>query len=47
MMDAYGWVLESRDFGIGFELVIRWLCGVSHVKDVIPFPRIFGRVPVP
>jgi len=55
MMDTYGWVLESRDFGMvphtafgmGFERVIRWLCGVSHVKDVIPFPRIFGRDPVP
>jgi asparaginyl-tRNA synthetase len=55
MTDIYGWVLESRDFGmvphtafgIGFERVSRWFCGVPHVKDMIPFPRIFGRDPLP
>ncbi|KAJ2906433.1 hypothetical protein MKZ38_001793 [Zalerion maritima] len=55
MQDVYGWVLQSRDFGIvphtafgrGFERVLRWFCGVAHVKDMIPFPRIFGRDPTP
>ncbi|KAJ0347995.1 hypothetical protein COL154_013800 [Colletotrichum chrysophilum] len=53
--DVYGWVLQSRDFGMvphtafgmGFERVLRWFCGVGHVKDMIPFPRIFGRDPTP
>ena len=55
MTDIYGWVLESRDFGMvphtafgmGFERGSRWFCGVPHVKDMIPFPRIFGRDPLP
>ena len=55
LLDIYGWVLESRDFGMaphtafgmGFERVARWFCGVPHVKDMIPFPRIFDRYPLP
>ena len=55
LLDIYGWVLESRDFGMvphtafgmGFERVARWFCGVPHVKDMIPFPRIFNRYPLP
>ncbi|KAK3305049.1 uncharacterized protein B0T15DRAFT_187698 [Chaetomium strumarium] len=55
MQDMYGWVLQSRDFGMvphtafgmGFERMLRWFCGVGHVKDMVPFPRIFGRDPTP
>ncbi|CAG7963010.1 unnamed protein product [Penicillium salamii] len=55
MQEVYGWVLESRDygmvphtaFGMGFERVLRWFCGVPHVKDMVPFPRVFGRDPTP
>lgn len=54
-MDIYSWVLESRDFGMvphtafgmGFERLMRWFCGLPHVKDAIPFPRVFGRDPIP
>lgn len=54
-LNIYGWVLESRDFGMvphtafgmGLETVPRWFCGVPHVKDMIPFPRIFDRYPLP
>ena len=50
MLEIYGWVLESRDFGMvyrtacgmGFERVPRWYCGPPPVNDAIPFPRIFG-----
>jgi asparaginyl-tRNA synthetase len=53
--EIYGWVRDSRDFGMvphsafgmGFERVIRWFCGTEHFKDVIPFPRVFGREPLP
>ncbi|RDW74549.1 uncharacterized protein DSM5745_07211 [Aspergillus mulundensis] len=53
--EMYGWVLQSRDFGMaphtafgmGFERVLRWFCGAPHVKDMIPFPRVFGRDPTP
>jgi asparaginyl-tRNA synthetase len=54
-LEIYGWVREMRGFGLvphtafgmGFERLLRWLCGNNHVKDVIPFPRIFGREPLP
>ena len=55
MLKEYGWVKESRNFGMvphtafgmGFERLLRWLCGNQHVKDNIPFPRIFDRYPLP
>ena len=54
-LDIYGWVRDMRKFGLvphtafgmGFERLLRWLCGNGHVKDVIPFPRVFGRDPLP
>jgi Aspartyl/asparaginyl-tRNA synthetases len=53
--DMYDWVRDMRNFGMvphtafgmGFERLLRWLCGTHHVRDVIPFPRIFGREPIP
>jgi asparaginyl-tRNA synthetase len=30
-------------FGMGFERMIRWLLGLPHVRDAIPFPRLVGR----
>lgn len=55
LSETYGWVRDLRNFGMvphtafgmGFERVIRWLCGMEHVKDTIPFPRVFGRDPLP
>ncbi|PIV12614.1 MAG: hypothetical protein COS47_01685 [Candidatus Nealsonbacteria bacterium CG03_land_8_20_14_0_80_36_12] len=38
----YGCVPHSG-FGMGVERVIRWLLKLSHVRDAIPFPRIFRR----
>lgn len=54
-MEEYEWVRDMRHygmvphvaFGMGFERVIRWWIGVKHVKDTIPFPRVFGRAPLP
>lgn len=47
----YDWVVRGRQmgsvprigFGIGAERYIRWMLGVRHVRDAIPFPRTFGR----
>lgn len=55
VQEAYQWVLQSRGFGMvphtafgmGFERVLRWFCGAPHVRDVIPFPRTFGRDFIP
>lgn len=30
-------------FGMGVERLIRWLLNIPHVRDAIPFPRIFRR----
>jgi asparaginyl-tRNA synthetase len=54
-VDEYQWVRDMRNygmvphvaFGMGFERLIRWWIGAPHVKDTIPFPRIFGRRPLP
>lgn len=47
----YDWSRELREygtvshvgFGLGVERYIRWLLGFPHVRDAIPFPRVFGR----
>lgn len=47
----YNWVVRGRQmgavpragFGIGAERYIRWMLGIRHVRDAIPFPRTFGR----
>jgi asparaginyl-tRNA synthetase len=53
--EEYHWVCEMRNFGLvphvafgmGFERLLRWWIGARHVKDTIPFPRVFGRRPTP
>ncbi len=30
-------------FGMGVERLIRWMLNIPHVRDAIPFPRIFKR----
>ena len=30
-------------FGMGLERLIRWLLGIAHVRDAIPFPRVVRR----
>lgn len=47
----YEWVRQMREFGcvphggfgMGVERFIRWLLDIPHVRDTIPFPRIFRR----
>lgn len=51
----YDWVRQLRQFGcvphggfgMGFERLIRWILGIPHVRDTIPFPRIFRRKVTP
>lgn len=31
-------------FGIGLERVVRWITGVEHIRECIPFPRTIGRL---
>ena len=39
----YGTVPHSG-FGIGLERTVAWLCGLKHVRETIPFPRLLNRL---
>lgn len=51
-MEAFSWYLDLRrygsvphaGFGMGIERVVGWLCGLHHVREAIPFPRMLERV---
>lgn len=50
--EAYGWYLDLRrygtvphaGFGLGLERTIAWICGLEHVRESIPFPRLLYRL---
>ena len=47
----FEWYLDLRKygtfphagFGMGIERAVSWICGVQHVRETIPFPRLYGR----
>lgn len=39
----YGNVPHSG-FGLGLERLLSWICGLSHLREAIPFPRLIGRL---
>ncbi|PJZ64749.1 asparagine--tRNA ligase [Leptospira wolffii] len=51
-VDSYEWYLELRKygsvphsgFGLGSERLIAWICGLAHVRECIPFPRMMERL---
>ncbi|MBU0520030.1 asparagine--tRNA ligase [bacterium] len=50
--EAFQWYLDVRKygsfphsgFGLGLERTISWICGVRHVRECIPFPRLMHRL---
>ena len=50
--EAFEWYLDLRrygsvphaGFGMGIERVVAWICGVGHVRETIPFPRMLYRL---
>ncbi|RLC73054.1 MAG: asparagine--tRNA ligase [Chloroflexi bacterium] len=50
--DAYEWYLDLRrygsvphsGFGLGVERTVAWICGLHHIRETIPFPRLLGRI---
>ncbi len=48
----YDWYLDLRKygsvphsgFGIGLERTVRWITGVEHIRECIPFPRTISRL---
>lgn len=51
-MEAFQWYLDLRrygsvphsGFGIGIERTVAWICGIKHIREAIPFPRMIYRV---
>lgn len=49
---AFSWYLDLRrygsvphaGFGMGIERCVGWLCGLHHVRETIPFPRMLERL---
>ncbi|MFH1405236.1 MAG: asparagine--tRNA ligase [Patescibacteria group bacterium] len=39
----YGSVPHSG-FGFGLERIVGWICGLHHVRETIPFPRLINRL---
>jgi asparaginyl-tRNA synthetase len=50
--EAFEWYLDLRrfgsvphaGFGMGIERVVAWLCGLEHVRETIPYPRMLYRM---
>jgi asparaginyl-tRNA synthetase len=50
--DAYEWYLDLRrfgsvphaGFGMGIERVVSWICGLEHLREAIPYPRMLYRL---
>jgi asparaginyl-tRNA synthetase len=51
-MSEFEWYLDLRrygsvphsGFGLGLERVVTWICKLKHVRESIPFPRMYGRL---
>jgi asparaginyl-tRNA synthetase len=50
--EAYEWYLDLRrfggvphsGFGMGIERVVSWVCGIDHLREAIPYPRMLNRL---
>ena len=48
----YEWFLDLRrfgsvphsGFGMGLERVVAWICGLSHIRESVPFARTMTRL---
>jgi asparaginyl-tRNA synthetase len=48
----FEWYLDLRrygsvphaGFGLGIERAVSWICGLHHVRETIPFPRLLDRI---
>ena len=50
--EVFQWYFDLRrfgsvphsGFGLGLERTLTWICGIEHVRETIPFPRLMGRI---
>jgi asparaginyl-tRNA synthetase len=51
-VEAFQWYLDVRKygsvphsgFGMGIERFVTWICGISHLRETIPYPRQIHRL---
>jgi len=51
-VEAFRWYLDLRKygsvphsgFGMGIERVLAWICGLGHLREAIPYPRMLYRI---
>ena len=51
-LEAFQWYLDVRryggfphsGFGMGIERVVTWICGLQHLREAIPYPRMLNRL---
>ena len=51
-LESFQWYLDVRKygtfphsgFGMGLERFVAWMCGVPHLREVIPYPRMLYRI---
>lgn len=50
-LNVFDWYLDLRKygsvphagFGLGVERTVAWICGIEHLREAIPFPRMIYR----
>ena len=50
--EAFEWYLDLRrfgsvphaGFGLGIERTVSWICGLEHIRETVPFPRMIYRL---
>lgn len=51
-LESFGWYLDLRKygsvphagFGLGLERTLAWICGIHHVRESIPYPRMLEKI---
>ena len=51
-VEAFQWYLDVRrygtfphsGFGMGIERFVAWMCGIPHLRETIPYPRMLYRI---
>jgi asparaginyl-tRNA synthetase len=51
-IEAFQWYLDVRKygasphsgFGMGIERFVAWMCGLSHLRETIPYPRMLYKI---
>ncbi len=53
-IEPYEWYLDLRrygsvphgGFGLGVERTLAWICGLPHIRETIPYPRMMGKIEI-